>query len=1097
MYMKYQITNREARNPPQDTLLTNLEPAIIMKPVLGTVAVSVIVTAVLAVATFGGDAAATGGTYVDSVTFAKQPDEEMAITALLNDQIDIYYLSISDDLAQQVRGAGHQVYQSTGGTTYAIEVNPTDEGTMFNPFSLQEARLALHYMIDREDVVNSLLGAGAPILSVLTPQHPDYLLTYRDLESLGIRYDLAEANRLMSGALAAAGATMSGDGKWHHGGEPITVIILIRNDDVVRTSIGEMLADSLEDVGLTVTRTYGDLLDAYSIVYNSDPREQEWHLYTGAWSGSSVVKYDDSRLASYYAPWAGNTPGFNEPDYWNYENELLDDTTYKLYTENYDSLEERADLVRRAVVEAVTESVRVFIATQYESYAARGDITGVVNVQGNGIANRYTPINVQLPQAGGNLDIGVRHVSQSSWNPVQGLADSYSTAIWSLLTDSAAARDPHNADLVPSRASWTVTTAGPDGKLTVPADAIMWNPAGQEWTNVSPSTMATSKVTLDFKLANWHHGQMMDINDVLYTLYFVVEWGTEHGDSEAYIEDLFKDLTGQRIPVAVRILDDDTIEVYTDEWHSDEAEIAARGIQWSTLPWELYAAMEQAVRERQTAFSGPYAQSLGVSWLSMIDPADAELIRSKLVDFRANTAIPEFLPLGADADYVNQRYDAAIAWIDDKNHAVIGGGPFYLDWYARESGSADGAIDELVVRQFDDPTYPLPPGHWDAFALSERLSGDIRIGSLAPESGGASNYGQDIRAASELAVEHFNEYLDIRGESWSLAPKRLDTMTNPQVALDHIMALNRDGIKLVDGPAIDLVTDTLLQYASQNDMVLVSCCSALPSLAHDDGLFRMVPNHNMHGKAIADEIYQNGGVQHIIPVGINNPWATELLEAAVAEFESGGSGYSAYEIITYDGSAEIPAAAAELAAVATAAAAAVGPDRVAVLYIGFEEGQAFMGAASQHDVLWDLRWFGADQNTASPNVGDDPISAEFAEHVGFTVLQPTVPDNQINDEIRTRVISELGREPSPYASYEYNAVWLLGLSLLNAQSIDPSVIKETIPEVASRYVGAVGSSELDGAGDLLDADYQVWTFVDGQWSDAPAPDTGGKKKACR
>lgn len=1059
------------------------------KSILTTITVSVLMTAVFVFVAAGEEAAAVGGAYVDSVKFTKQADKESAIAALLADQIDMYYLPISEDLAQQVSDAGHQIYQSTGGTTYAIDVNPTDEGASFNPFSLQEARFALHYMIDREDVVDNLLGAGAPIFSAMTPQHPDYLLVYRDLESLDIRYDPEEADRLMTSALTAAGATKS-NGKWHYSGEPIEVTIFIRSDDVIRGSMGETLATSLEQVGLTVVRTYGDLLGAYAQVYNTDPRDQEWHLYTGAWGGASVVKVDNSLLAIFYAPWGGNMPGVNEPNYWNYENELLDDTTRMLYTGAYESLEERAELVQQAAIEGVTESVRIFVATQYETYAVRDGITGVVNTQGGGITNKYTAINAQI-QDGNDLDIGVRHIAQSSWNPVQGLTDSYSRESWGLLSDSSAVRDPIDADLIPARASWIVATAGPDGQLDVPADAIMWDPAAGEWANLPAGTTATSKVTLDLKLANWHHGQMMDINDILYPLYFTVEWSTEHGDSEAYIEDLFLHLAGAK-PVGVRIVDDNTIEMYVNFWHRDDAEIAAQATQWSSLPWELYAAMEQAVRDRETAFSGSHANSIGVSWLSMLDAADSALIKSKLETFKGNTVIPKFLPLGGDADYVNQRYDATIAWIDANNHMVISDGPFYLDTFAHETDAADSAIYTLTVKKFDDPTYPFPPGYWNAFALPDKLAGKVKIGSLAPESGGADRYGQDIRVASELAVEHFNDYLEIRGEPWSLTAKRLDTMTNSQVALDHIKSLNRDGIKFVDGPAIDVITDDLLRYATENDMVMVSCCSALPSLAHDgDGLFRMVPNHNLHGKAIAELMYERN-VQHVIPAGNNSPWVVELLEAAVAEFEAKGG--VSDSIITYDDSTGIPDAAADLADAVAVAFTTSNQNRVAVLYIGFEESPEFMSAASQYDKLWDLRWFGADQNTASPNVGDNRISAEFADHVEFTVLQPTVPDNQINDEIRSRVVSELGREPSPYASYEYNAVWLLGLSLLSSQSDDSSVIKEKIPEVASRYVGAVGSSELDAAGDLLDADYQVWQFADGEWHTTYIPQT---TKSCR
>ena len=37
-------------------------------------------------------------------------------------------------------------------------------------------------------------------------------------------------------------------------------------------------------------------------------------------------------LGQMYAPWFSNMPGFNDPTYWNYENEKLDELTQKIYT---------------------------------------------------------------------------------------------------------------------------------------------------------------------------------------------------------------------------------------------------------------------------------------------------------------------------------------------------------------------------------------------------------------------------------------------------------------------------------------------------------------------------------------------------------------------------------------------------------------------------------------------------------------------------------------------------------------------------------------------------------------------------------------------
>ena len=38
-----------------------------------------------------------------------------------------------------------------------------------------------------------------------------------------------------------------------------------------------------------------------------------------------------------YSPWFSNMPGFNDPAYWNYENNYIDSLTQKIYTGDFES----------------------------------------------------------------------------------------------------------------------------------------------------------------------------------------------------------------------------------------------------------------------------------------------------------------------------------------------------------------------------------------------------------------------------------------------------------------------------------------------------------------------------------------------------------------------------------------------------------------------------------------------------------------------------------------------------------------------------------------------------------------------------------------
>ncbi len=75
--------------------------------------------------------------------------------------------------------------------------------------------------------------------------------------------------------------------------------------------------------------------------------------------------------------------------------------------------------------------------------------------------------------------------------------------------------------------------------INISQDAKMWNPSLEEWENVDENAHATSKVTFDFKFSNWHNGEKMDINDILHSLYFTVEWGTQTDENDKTFDTEF------------------------------------------------------------------------------------------------------------------------------------------------------------------------------------------------------------------------------------------------------------------------------------------------------------------------------------------------------------------------------------------------------------------------------------------------------------------------------------------------------------------------------------------------------------------------------
>jgi len=323
------------------------------------------------------------GSYIDTIRFIHREDENLALEEVRSGSLDAYYFRMPlEAAADAAQDSKLKVYDRSAGSM-GLLVNPAPSGdaSKINPFEFRQVRSALNYLIDREFIVNEILrGYGSPLADPFGIYSPEYLNVIDIVESFGFRHNPAAADRLISESLTSAGASKDSNGKWEYKGSPVTVRILIRQDDAPRKSMGEELASQLEKTGFAVVKEYGDLNKANSVVYGSDPQELQWHLYTEGFAGTSVfVKYNPVVPAQMFGPWFGRMPGNQNPEFWNYQNATLDQITQSILYFNFTSEQERNELVRQAVKMGIQESVRIFVAQKTDPFVASSKIDGLVN----------------------------------------------------------------------------------------------------------------------------------------------------------------------------------------------------------------------------------------------------------------------------------------------------------------------------------------------------------------------------------------------------------------------------------------------------------------------------------------------------------------------------------------------------------------------------------------------------------------------------------------------------------------------------------------------------------------------------------------------
>ena len=418
-----------------------------------------------------------------------------------------------------------------------------------------------------------------------------------------------------------------------------------------------------------------------------------------------------------YAPWLGNMPGWLETGFWQYQQPDLDKLGQKLYRGQFKNRQERDDLYRQMTELGIAESVRVWLATALQSFPVRDDVQ---NLNIDIVGGPKSPLSLRTASVEDgeatprrpSLGLDRPDDLEPGRRPDRRLLPPTSTRIWSI---PPILNHPFSGLPIPFRTAYAIETAGPDGTLDVPADAVLWDAKGDAWKPVGDGVKAVSKVTYDYSKffgAPFHHGQKIAPADLLYSI--AQSWEMAYDDKKVQIETALGITSRPFLQTfkGIKLLPDNKVETYVDFWHFEPSYIASYATAGSVAtPWELLYAMDDIVFEqRRGAYSNTAAARFNVPWLSLVTDTDARAVQRTLRQFIAQKSVPKGVfelngkTLVSPEDAV-ARYNAASDWFDQTKLLVISNGPFALAKY-------DPPAQYAELHAFRDKGYPFTADDW-------------------------------------------------------------------------------------------------------------------------------------------------------------------------------------------------------------------------------------------------------------------------------------------------------------------------------------------------------------------------------------------------
>lgn len=321
----------------------------------------------------------------------------------------------------------------------------------------------------------------------------------------------------------------------------------------------------------------------------------------------------------------------------------------------------------------------------------------------------------------------------------------------------------------------------------------------------------------------------------------------------------------------------------------------------------------------------------------------------------------------------------------------------------------------------------------------------LKIGTILPQSGALAFLGPPEEAGVALAVKEINDAdlgITVEVEYRDSGDTTTDTAT---VSVTDLLSLD---VSAIIGAASSGVSKTVIDQIVAAGVVQFSPANTSPDFTTyaDDGLYwRTAPSDLLQGEVLGNEIAADGA-ETLGMIVLNDAYGTGLAGALKATFESAGGEVVAEELFN-EGDASFDA---QISAVTAA-----GPDAIAL--ITFDQAKVIVPA------LVGAGYPGSQLYFVDGNLAD--YSADFAAGTieGAKGTLPGLDTATLGDFTDRLLEIDPALTDFSYAAESYDAVVLIALAALAANSVDGKDIAAKLQEVSG------GSGDGEKATDFASA----------------------------
>lgn len=337
------------------------------------------------------------------------------------------------------------------------------------------------------------------------------------------------------------------------------------------------------------------------------------------------------------------------------------------------------------------------------------------------------------------------------------------------------------------------------------------------------------------------------------------------------------------------------------------------------------------------------------------------------------------------------------------------------------------------------------------------LTGETNIGVISPTNDDLDEYVW----LSGLAEEQLNQICKESGMNTSFTFTVVSGEGSAAKALEYTQEFHETGIDLLIGGGWSSQLWVMRSYVNTRGVIVVSPSSTNPQepMIQNDNIYRLTPHDYTYGKIMAHVAYDYG-VEEMVILERDDLWAVGVGDWFKDQYEELGG-----KVI---GRVKYPSATAsefskyldEVESLMDTQTTDTG-----IFLLSFNETSAILGELNAYPNLVNVTWFSTDKiaNSINPNT----IPESIASSIKLISPLPIPVWNEYSSSLARDYHDRFEGDLGFYEANIYDSCMILGLSVIQADSKNPSNVEKILPDVAEDYIGLTGSCGLDIYGDRI------------------------------